>query len=353
VSAPRIVIAAGGTAGHVVPAIAVADALRAEGAEVRFAGGERAEAELVPPAGYELDALKIEGISRSNPLKAVRAIGKAGAALFAAARLLRRHRADAVVGGGGYAAGPVGLAAILRGTPLVLTEADSHLGLTNRLLAARARRVCLAFPIEGRTGERFLVTGRPVPPTVGDRHAARERFGLEDGETAVLVFGGSLGARSINEAAVRAFADAPYRVLHVAGRRDFGSLTAPGPHYVLRDYVVPFGLALAAADLAVARAGGSVFELAQYGLPALLIPYPHASGNHQEANARWMERAGAAAVLPDAELTPERLRADVDALVDDLPRRSAMAAASARLARPDAARAIAREVLAAAGRDTD
>jgi UDP-N-acetylglucosamine--N-acetylmuramyl-(pentapeptide) pyrophosphoryl-undecaprenol N-acetylglucosamine transferase len=139
----------------------------------------------------------------------------------------------------------------------------------------------------------------------------------------------------------------------VAGRRDFATLTAPGPHYVLRDYVVPFGLALAAADLAVARAGGSVFELAQYGLPALLIPYPHASGNHQEANARWMERAGAAAVLADADLTPERLRAEVDVLVTDTDGRAAMAAASARLARPDAARAIAREVLAAAGPRAD
>jgi UDP-N-acetylglucosamine--N-acetylmuramyl-(pentapeptide) pyrophosphoryl-undecaprenol N-acetylglucosamine transferase len=307
----------------------------------------------VPAASYELDPLKIEGTSRSNPIKAVRATAKATVALFAAGRLLRRHGADVVVGGGGYAAGPVGLAAVLRGTPLVLTEADSHLGLTNRLLAGRARRVCLAFPIEGRTGERYLVTGRPVPPTVTDRAAARAQFGLEAGETAVLVFGGSLGARSINEASVRAFADAPYRILHVAGRRDFDSLTAPGPHYVLRDYVVPFGLALAAADLAVARAGGSVFELAQYGLPTVLIPYPHASGNHQEANARWMERAGAATVLPDAELAPARLRAEVDALVEDLPRRSAMAAASMRLARPDAARVIAREVLAAAGPRTD
>jgi UDP-N-acetylglucosamine--N-acetylmuramyl-(pentapeptide) pyrophosphoryl-undecaprenol N-acetylglucosamine transferase len=353
VSATRVVIAAGGTAGHVVPAIAVADALRAEGAEVRFAGGERAEAELVPAAGYELDPLNIEGISRSNPLKAARAVGKASASLFAAGRLLRRHKADAVLGGGGYAAGPVGLAAVLRGTPLVLTEADSHLGLTNRLLAGRARRVCLAFPIEGRSGERYLVTGRPVPPTIADRAGARARFGLEEHETAVLVFGGSLGARSINEASVRAFAGAPYRILHVAGRRDFASLTAPDRNYVLRDYVVPFGLALAAADLSVARAGGSVFELAQYGLPALLIPYPHASGNHQEENARWMERAGAAIVLPDAELSPERLRSEVDALVQDGDRRAAMAAASGRLARPDAARVIAREVLAAAGQRAD
>jgi UDP-N-acetylglucosamine--N-acetylmuramyl-(pentapeptide) pyrophosphoryl-undecaprenol N-acetylglucosamine transferase len=351
VSGPRVVIAAGGTAGHVVPAIAVADALRAEGADVRFVGGERAEAERVPAAGYEIDALNVEGISRTNPLKAIRAAFKATGALGAADRLLRRHSADVVLGGGGYAAGPVGLAAVLRGTPLVLTEADSHLGLTNRMLAGRARRVCLAFPIDGRDGERYLLTGRPVPPTITDREEARSAFGFAPGETVVLVFGGSLGARSINEAAVRAFAGAPYRLLHVAGRRDFDSLSAPGPHYALRDYVVPFGRALAAADLAVARAGGSVFELAQYGLPALLVPYPHASGNHQEANARWMEQAGAAAVVPDSELTPERLREEVDAMVQDEARRTAMAAASRRLARPDAARAIAREVLAAAGRE--
>jgi UDP-N-acetylglucosamine--N-acetylmuramyl-(pentapeptide) pyrophosphoryl-undecaprenol N-acetylglucosamine transferase len=267
--------------------------------------------------------------------------------MFGAARLLRRRRADAVLGGGGYAAGPIGLAAVLRGTPLVLTEADSHLGLTNRLLANRAHRVCLAFPIDGRNGDRYLLTGRPVPPTVTDRAGARAEFGIEPGELTVLVFGGSLGARSINYAAIEAFADAPYRILHVAGRRDFPDLTAPGPHYVLRDYVVPFGTALAAADLAVARSGGSVFELAQYGLPSILIPYPHASGNHQAANARWMEQAGAATVLPDAELTPERLRAEVDVLVEDESRRRAMAAASAALARPDAARAIAHEVLAA------
>ena len=330
-----------------VPAIAVADALRAEGADVRFAGGERAEAELVPRAGYPLEPLRVEGISRTNPLKAARAIGKAAAALGTARGIVRG--ADVVLGGGGYAAGPVGLAAVASRIPLVLTEADSHLGLTNRLLAGRARRVCLAFPIPGRDGDRYLLTGRPVPPTVTDRDGARERFGIEADETTVLVFGGSLGARSINEAAVRAFADAPYRVLHVAGRRDFATLTAPGPHYVLLDYVEPFGAALAATDLAVARAGGSVFELAQYGLPSVLIPYPHASGNHQAANARWMEQAGAATVLPDEQLTPERLRAEVDALVDDELRRAAMAAASRGLARPDAARVIAREVLDAAG----
>ncbi|HET8950078.1 MAG TPA: undecaprenyldiphospho-muramoylpentapeptide beta-N-acetylglucosaminyltransferase [Solirubrobacteraceae bacterium] len=343
-------IAAGGTAGHVVPAIAVADALRADGAEVSFVGGERAEAELVPAAGYPLDPIAVEGINRSNPLKAARALLKAAGALGTARRILRTRRPDAVLGGGGYVAGPIGLAAALKRIPLVLAEADSHLGLTNRALAPRARRVCLAFPLEGRDGERYRVTGRPVPPTVTDRAGARAALGIGPEETVVLVFGGSLGARSINLAAVEGLAGTSYRVLHVAGRRDFAELTAPGERYLLRDYITPFGSALAAADLAVARSGGSVFELAQYGLPAVLIPYPHASADHQSTNARWMADAGAAVVLPDAELTPERLRREVDAIALDPERLRAMGEASLRLARPDAAQAIAAEVLAAAGR---
>ncbi len=331
-----------------MPAIAVADALRADGAEVTFVGGERAEAELVPAAGYPLDPIAVEGISRSNPLKAARALLKAVGALGAARRILRERRPDAVLGGGGYVAGPVGLAASLLRIPLVLAEADSHLGLTNRALARRARRVCLAFPLEGRYGERYRVTGRPVPPTVTDREGARAELGIGAGETCVLVFGGSLGARSINLAAIDGLAGAPYRVLHVAGKRDYAELAAPDGRYILRDYMTPFGAALAAADLAVARSGGSVFELAQYGLPAVLVPYPHASADHQSTNARWMADAGAAVIVRDAELTPERLRSEVDAIALDPARLSAMSAASAALARPDAAGDIAAAVLAAA-----
>jgi UDP-N-acetylglucosamine--N-acetylmuramyl-(pentapeptide) pyrophosphoryl-undecaprenol N-acetylglucosamine transferase len=182
---------------------------------------------------------------------------------------------------------------------------------------------------------------------VEDRAGAREQLGIGADETCLLVFGGSLGARSINEAAIAAFAGAPYAVLHVAGRRDYPDLQPPPGRYVLRDYVTPFGTALAAADAAVARAGGSIFELAQYGLPSVLIPYPHAAGDHQTGNARWMEEAGAAMVIRDAELTADRLRRAVDAIVLDDARRTAMAAAARSLARPDAARAIAAEVLAA------
>jgi UDP-N-acetylglucosamine--N-acetylmuramyl-(pentapeptide) pyrophosphoryl-undecaprenol N-acetylglucosamine transferase len=348
---PTIVIAAGGTAGHVVPALAVADALRAEGAKVVFVGGERAERTLVPQAGYPLEPISVEGLSRSNPLKAARAAAKAVAAVGAAARILRRVRPDAVMGGGGYVAGPVGLAAVARRTPLVLTEADSHLGLANRMLAPLARRVCLGFPIAGRAGGRYLHTGRPVPPPATDRAAARARFGIPEGEDCVLVFGGSLGARSINEAAIEAFAGAPYHVIHAAGARDHAALRdrVPAERYDLREYIREFGEALLASDLCVARAGGSIFEIAAHGRPAILVPYPHAAGDHQAANARWMEEAGAAVVVEDRELTPERLRTTVDGLLADRERLEAMGRASAALARPDAAQRIAAELLAAAG----
>jgi UDP-N-acetylglucosamine--N-acetylmuramyl-(pentapeptide) pyrophosphoryl-undecaprenol N-acetylglucosamine transferase len=348
--APTIVIAAGGTAGHVVPALAVADALRAEGARVVFVGGERAERTLVPRAGYELRTIAVEGLSRTNPLKAARAAAKAVGAVGTARRILGELRPAAVMGGGGYVAGPVGLAAVSRRIPLVLTEADSHLGLSNRLLARRARRVCLAFPIDGRTGDRYLVTGRPVPPPATDEAAARARFGLAAGERCVLVFGGSLGARSINDAAVAAFADAPYRVLHAAGTRDYAALRerVPRDGYDLREYIDDFGEALLACDLCVARAGGSIFEVAAHGRPAVLVPYPHATADHQTANAQWMADGGAAVVIADAELTPPRLRAEVDGLLADPARLQAMGRAAAALARPDAAQRIAAELLAAA-----
>jgi UDP-N-acetylglucosamine--N-acetylmuramyl-(pentapeptide) pyrophosphoryl-undecaprenol N-acetylglucosamine transferase len=345
---PRIVIGAGGTAGHVVPALAVADALRDEGAEVVFVGGERAELELVPAAGYLLHSLRVASLPRRRPQKAARAARIDAAAVLGARTLLKQLRPSAVVGAGGYVAGPVGLAAAGRRIPLVLIEADSHLGLTNRMLARVAERVCLAFPIEGRTGARYRVTGRPVPPPATDRDAARERFGIAAGETCVLVFGGSLGARSINHAALEAFAGARFHVLHAAGERDLPDLQSPGLHYDLRGYISNFGEALLASDLVVARAGGSVFEIAAAGRPAVLIPYRYATADHQTANARFMERAGAAIVVPDAELTPPRLAMEVGRLLADRARLAGMGRAASGLARPAAATDIAGEVLAAA-----
>ena len=333
-----------------MPALAVADALRTEGAHVVFIGGERAEAELVPAAGYELHKLEVAPLPRRRPVAAARAALTDARAVLSASALLRALGAHAAVGAGGYVAAPLGLAATLRRVPLALMEADSHLGLANRMLAPLARRVFLAFPIDGRADERYLLTGRPVPLPATDREAARRRFGIAPGETCVLVFGGSLGARSINRTAVEAFAGARCRVLHAAGYRDMPDLRPPGPHYDLRPYIENFGEALLASDLVVARAGGSIFEIAAHGRPAVLIPYPYATGDHQTENARWMEQAGAAVVVPDGELTPARLAQEVGHLLADPGRLSSMARASASLARPDAARTIASEVLALARR---
>ncbi len=336
----------------------MAGALRAEGCEVAFVGGERAEAELVPAAGYPLRQIAVEGLAGRGPLPAARSLAKAAAAVWRSRALLRELRPDAVMGGGGYVAGPVGLAAASMRIPLVLTEADSHLGIANRLLARFAHRVCLSFAIAGRDGARYRVTGRPIPVPDADRDAARERFGIGAEQTCLLVFGGSLGARTINRAALEAFATGnpalaggALRVIHICGRRDYPECAASDlpKGYELLEYLdLPeFAQALAAADLVVARAGGSVFELAAYGLPAILVPYPRAAGDHQAANARWMAGAGAAVVVADGELDGELLSREVAALLADPPRLARMAAASRRLGRPDAAREVADELLGA------
>lgn len=341
-----------------MPALAVADALRASGADVVFVGGERAEAQLVPDAGYTFHAIQVVGIDRRNPLKAARALLLAALALPRALALLRRLRPDVVIGGGGYVAGPVGLAAALLRIPLLLMEADSHLGMANRLLSPLARRVFLSFPLAGRSGARYVVSGRPVPAGTGhaDRGEARQRFGIAEEDECLLVFGGSLGARSLNFAALDAFgAAAPCAVLHASGHRDYESLRerlealGSPPHYHLVPYIEPFADALAAADLVAARAGGSVLEVAAAGLPSVLVPYPHATADHQTSNARWMEQAGAAVVVPDAELDGPRLAREVAALIGSPTRLRGMAEAARELARPEAARTIAQAALDVSG----
>ncbi len=335
-----------------VPALAVADALRADGAEVSFVGGERAEAELVPAAGYPFTALAVEGLSRTSRVAAARAALKAVRAVGRSLVLLRRVRPDAVMGGGGYVAAPVGIAAVLLRIPLVLTEADSHLGLANRLLARFARRVCLALPIGGRDGTRYLVTGRPVPPPCTDRAAARAQFGIEEGETCVLVFGGSLGARSVNDAAIEGFSQAPFHVIHACGERDHEALLPRVPGPALRPAPLHHAVRPRARGL---RPGGRARRRLD-----LRGHRPRAAGDPRALPARHRRppdgqraldgRGGRAAVIvPDEELTPERLAGEVAALLSDPGRLAAMARASASLARPEAAAEIAGELRRAAG----
>ena len=340
-----------------VPALAVADALAESGAEVSFVGTrERAEAQLVPAAGYEIDFIDVRGVDRRNPVRAAVALAKSATAVRVVRRLLRDRGADAVMGGGGYVAAPAGIAAAAMRLPLVLTEADSHLGMANRLLAPRAHRVCLAFPIEGREGDRYLVTGRPVSAAIAsaDRGRARERFGIDADVPCLLIFGGSLGALRINRAAADAFspggpaAERSFHVLHIAGERDYPAVQpdlAGASRYTLLEYLPDLADALAACDLVLARSGGSVFEMTAAGRPAVLVPYPYAAARHQHANAEWMRKAGAASIVEDEDLDPERLIAEVAPLLADPERLSRMAAASRSLARLDAAERVAGEVL--------
>jgi UDP-N-acetylglucosamine--N-acetylmuramyl-(pentapeptide) pyrophosphoryl-undecaprenol N-acetylglucosamine transferase len=346
----RCLIAAGGTAGHVLPALAVADALRERGAVVTLAGSpERAEARLVPAAGYELDTFAISGFPRRPGLPLLRALARAARAPFACRRILARRRPDVVLGAGGYVGGPMVLAARTLGIPAALTEADAHLGLANRLAAPFAERVFLAFPVPGRSGAKYRVVGRPIParPPVG-RAEARARFELPPEGPVLLVFGGSQGAQALNEVAAEAFGRAGPAVLHLAGERYVGALRplVGRDDYRLVGYTDDFGAALAAADLALARAGGSVWELAAAGLPAVLVPSPNVTADHQAKNARHFERAGGAVVVPETELgrAPALLRS----LLDDPDRLAGMAAAMRAAARPDAAEAVAEELIALA-----
>jgi UDP-N-acetylglucosamine--N-acetylmuramyl-(pentapeptide) pyrophosphoryl-undecaprenol N-acetylglucosamine transferase len=341
------VIAAGGTAGHVLPALAVADALREREVDVTFAGSpERAEARLVPEAGYELDTFRVAGLPRRLGPALGRALAVDAAAPFACRRILRRRRPDVVLGGGGYVAGPMVLAAATRRIPAALTEADAQLGLANRLAVPFARRVFLSFPIDGLGPPKYSVTGRPIPARsrAVPGPEARRRFELPEDGPVLLVFGGSLGARALNELAVDAFAEEGPAVLHLAGERDFAELPKPQrPDYRLLPFTDDFGAALAASDLALARAGGSVWELSAAGLPAVLVPGEFATGGHQEKNAWFFERGGGAVVVPEAEL--DRAPALVRELLDDGARLAEMAESMRRLARPHAAEEIAEELI--------
>jgi len=365
----KVLIAGGGTAGHVFPAIALAERLSAEpGVEVAFAGTSGGqEARLVPAAGFAFEVVEARPLRRELSVDALTAPLAAARSVAACRPLV--ERADVVVGMGGYVSLPVGLAAARAGRPLVLHEQNAVPGLANRVLARWARVVCLSFAEAGRRlpkRARAVVTGNPVRSRVLEAARDRERLaaaaagelGLEPGLRTLVIFGGSQGALRLNGAAAQAIPTL------LARRSDLQVLLLTGPAHeraalgalggCARVRVVGFlermELAYAAADLVVARAGATTCaEVSVCGIPAVLVPYPYATGRHQDANARALERAGAAVVVPDAELTPERLAWVVLELLADPARLSAMARGMRSWSRPDAAEALAREVLSVAG----
>ena len=356
------IIAGGGTAGHVQPALAIADALVDRGHErtsIHYVGSERGlESTLVQAAGYRFTLLPGRGIQRRLTIANVLAVAGILRALARAVVLVRRERPSVVVAVGGYASVPIALAAVLWRVPIVVAEQNARPGAANRLVGRFAVVSAVSFP--GTQLPRAVVTGNPVRADVlavdraDDGEAAKAALGIEPGRSVVLVMGGSLGARRVNLAAIDAvtrWQDRPdLAVRHLVGVRDWDEvdhlLTALPPtsklQYQRIRYETDMPRALAAADVAVCRSGASTcFELAAVGLPSVLVPSPNVTADHQTANAQHLVEVGAAVLLPEAELVGDRLTATVDALLEDQENLAAMADAARSIARPRAADDIA------------
>jgi UDP-N-acetylglucosamine--N-acetylmuramyl-(pentapeptide) pyrophosphoryl-undecaprenol N-acetylglucosamine transferase len=357
----RIVIAGGGTGGHLYPGIAVARELlaREPGALVTFAGTVRGiEARVVPREGFELDTLRSAGLKGKSPATLARGLALLPLSGLDAWRILSRRRPHVVIGVGGYSSGPVVAAAAARRIPTLLLEQNAIPGFTNRVLARVVSAAAVTFEqTASYFGGRGIVTGNPVRP---------EFFSLVDapardaGSRRVLIFGGSQGAHAINVAMVEAaprLAACPGRmgITHQTGEHDVELVRDGYRRAGLAARVEPFLFAMereiAAADLVVCRAGATtIAELTAAGRPAVLVPLPTAADDHQRRNAEVLAAAGAAEMLEQKDLTGEGLAGAIETLLSDPARLEAMGAAARRLARPDAARAIVDTVLALAAR---
>jgi UDP-N-acetylglucosamine--N-acetylmuramyl-(pentapeptide) pyrophosphoryl-undecaprenol N-acetylglucosamine transferase len=371
-----VVIAGGGTAGHIFPAIALAEALKKYSANVRIVGRQGGpEATTVRAHGIAFEGIDVLGFQRSVSPRNLLAAAKGAAATVRALRILRRAGADVVVGTGAYVSIPVAMAAAMLRIPVVLHEANAIPGVANRLAGRWAAAVAVSFPgMERWFRAPVTLVGNPIRPEVAaldrlhrsaNRTEAHAHFGLEAGRRTLLVFGGSQGARRINGAALGAYerwrGDDRLQVLHLVGPKEL-----PAAEALLEDLRLPqdrvlwrlagstdrMDLAYAAADLALCRAGAAtLFELASAALPAIVVPYPYATADHQRANAQPLVDSKAVVLLLDADCTPGSVGELVDDLLPDESRLGAMSASIHEFARPQAAASLAdlvREV--AAGR---
>lgn len=349
-----MLVAAGGTGGHMAPALAAAEELDARGARVTFVTTP-SQAGLVAgryPA-YTLDMRGFERrlLAREN----VTTLRRLAAALPRAGGIVARVGPAVAVGGGGYLSGPALVVAALRRVPCLALEADAHLGVANRLLRPFVRTMCLSFPIAGLGPPKYVLTGRPLSAAqlAADAAEGRRLLDLSADLPVVLVFGGSQGAQSINRACLAAFGRErlDFQVVHVCGPRNHAeaerALAVAGAdveRYRLLPYTDQLAHVMAAADLVVGRSGGSLAEIAALGRPAILVPYPHATADHQRKNALWMTDAGAAIMVDDDELSGELLGELVRRLLGDRELLDGMARASRSLGRPDATQRVADEV---------
>ncbi len=354
----KVAIAGGGTAGHVTPGIALARTLAADGHEAFFIGTQRGiEAKLVPAAGFGLETLPVTGFDRSRPWSVLPAGARAIAATSTVRELLAREGAEAVVGMGGYVSVPAVWAASRSSISVVLHEQNIVLGLAHRLTKRAADAVAVSFAetLES-AGPRAVLTGNPVAQELEafDREAARRsglaRWDLDPAKKTVLIFGGSLGARTINEAAPamgRAWAERQdVQLLHIVGTSSDGAATADTAVYRSIRWAENMSEAYGVADIAICRAGATtIAELCATGTPSILVPYPHHRDRQQERHAEVIEAAGGAITVPDGEADSSRLGAIVDELLTSPGKLTTMAGASRSQAKPHAASELARLVL--------
>jgi len=344
-------ILAGGTGGHVFPALAVARRLRDRGVPVVWMGTRQGlESRVVPGADIPMEWLTVRGLRGKGlrgwltaPLMVIRAVA-------GALSILRRHRPRAVLGMGGYVAGPGALAARLTGVPLVIHEQNAVAGMTNRWLARLATRVLTGFRMTFPGAPAAVFVGNPVRPEIAELPAPETRCAGREGRARLLVFGGSLGARALNELVPAAIgslaAGSRPEIRHQAGSRTLETArrayAQAGVEASVEAFIEDMAAAYAWADLVVCRAGAlTVAEIAAAGLPAVFIPFPHAVDDHQTANARFLADGGAALILQERELSSQRLRETLEALLGDRERLLSMSLAARRLGRPEAADAVA------------
>jgi len=359
---PRVVIAGGGTGGHLYPGIAIARELvaRRPGATVTFAGTSRGlEARVVPREGFQLDILRSAGLKGHSGMAALRGVGLLPMSALDAWRILSRRTPDLVIGVGGYSSGPVVMLAAVRGIPTLLAEQNAVPGFTNRLLASVVRAAAVSFESTvSFFGRRGFVAGNPVRPEFFERHQGDEGDEGARGRARVLIFGGSQGAHAINvamvEAAPRLAAAGGVDVTHQTGERDVELVRAGYRAAGLAARVEPFLYAMdremKQADVIVCRAGATtIAELTAAGRAAILIPLPTATDDHQKKNAEVLARAGAAEMIEQKDLTGAVLAERVLALANDAGGRQRIAEAARRFAKPDAAKVIVDKALELAG----
>ncbi len=323
----RVMIMAGGTGGHVFPALAVAHELQARGAEVFWLGTRNGmEADLVPQAGIDIEWISISGLRGKGLLGWLLAPLRLARAMYQSLKVILRRRPMAILGMGGFVAGPGGLVSWLLRKPLLIHEQNAIAGLTNKLLARVANRVMQAFPNTFEKSEKVMDTGNPVRQEIAALPEPALRFAGRDDSLRLLVLGGSLGAQALNEMVPEAMAMLPAEqrpeVWHQAGKRNFA---AAQQHYKelqvsakLEPFISDMAEAYGWADVVLCRAGAlTVSELAAAGIGAMLVPFPFAVDDHQSANARYLSDQGAALLLPQSELSAERLKEILNGFIRD------------------------------------